>query len=115
RTWVGGRACAAVLFPGGVFAPSFPLVPRCGPVSGPDHPPRPKVSRRFQRGDLRSAAVAGSGDPTTTRYNESGSRGRADRVPGPGRAGEDFACRQDLTGRFVPVWGLYPSAPLVPA
>src|SRR5262249_43306407 len=39
---------------------------RCGPGSGPDHPPRPKVSRRFQRGDLRSAAVTGSGDPATT-------------------------------------------------
>src|SRR5262249_62364326 len=65
-------------------------------------------------GGGRAIGLAGKGQPAgKARW------GRAGRFPaartGEGRAGEDFACRQDLTGRFVPVWGLYPSAPLVPA
>src|SRR5262249_52780838 len=49
--------------------PSRSFAARCGPVSGPDHPLRPKVSRRFRRGDPRSAAVAGSGEtPAATSF-----------------------------------------------
>ena len=40
----------------------------CGTVSRPCHPTRPKVSSYLRvHGDLRSASVAGSGDPATTR------------------------------------------------
>jgi PAS domain S-box-containing protein len=40
--------------------------PRCGPVSGPGHCGGPQVSGEARQGDLRSATVAGSGDPATT-------------------------------------------------